>query len=93
VLIGGRVTGPLAKPVATVVVRASSRCPTATFRGTVVARGVRVQRNGRWSATITLPPTLRGTRLFLRAGTRVRKSTRSPKRFRTFSLVQGVALR
>jgi uncharacterized repeat protein (TIGR01451 family) len=93
VLIGGRVTGPLAKPVATVVVRASSRCPTATFRGTVVARGVRVAPGGRWSATITLPPTLRGTRVFLRAGTRVRKSTRSPKRFRTFSLVQGVGLR
>ncbi|MEA2129269.1 MAG: hypothetical protein QOJ85_2160 [Solirubrobacteraceae bacterium] len=93
VLIGGRVTGPLAKPVATVLVRASSSCPTATFRGTVVARGIRVQPNGRWTATITLPPSLRGTRVFLRAETRVRKSTRSPKRFRTFTLVQGVALR
>jgi uncharacterized repeat protein (TIGR01451 family) len=93
VLIGGRVTGPLAKPVATVLVRASSSCPTATFRGTVVARGIRVQPNGRWTATITLPPSLRGTRVFLRAETRVRKSTRSPKRFRTFTLVQGVALK
>ena len=58
-----------------------------------MARGIRVQPNGRWTATITLPPSLRGTRVFLRAETRVRKSTRSPKRFRTFTLVQGVALR
>jgi uncharacterized repeat protein (TIGR01451 family) len=93
VLIGGRVTGPLVKPVATVLVRASSRCPTAAFRGTVVARGVRVQRNGRWSVTIALPSSLRGTRVFLRAETRVRKSTRNPKLSRTFTLVQGVALK
>jgi uncharacterized repeat protein (TIGR01451 family) len=94
VQIGGRVTGPLARPVATVLVRASSRCPSRSrFRGPVVARGIRVQPSGRWTATITLPPSLRTTRVFLRAQTRVRKTTHNPKRFRTFSLVQGVALR
>jgi uncharacterized repeat protein (TIGR01451 family) len=93
VQIGGRVTGPLAKPVAAVVVRASSRCPSASFRGTIVARGIRVQRSGRWTANITLPAALRGSRVFLRAETRVRKTTRNPKRFRTFTLIQGVGLR
>jgi hypothetical protein len=93
VRIGGRVTAPLARPAAAVVVRASSRCPGHTsFRGPVVARGIRVQRNGRWAATITLPPALRGTRVFLRAATNVRKTVRNPKRFKTFSLTQGVAL-
>jgi hypothetical protein len=58
-----------------------------------VARGIRVQRDGRWAATITLPAALRGTRVFLRASTKVRKTPRNPKRFATFSLTQGVALR
>jgi uncharacterized repeat protein (TIGR01451 family) len=94
VQISGRVTAPLARPVATVLVRASSRCRGRfTFRGPVVARGIRVQPSGRWTATITLPASLRGTRVFMRAETRVRKTTRNPKRFRTFSLMQGVALR
>jgi uncharacterized repeat protein (TIGR01451 family) len=93
VRIGGRVTAPLARPIAAVVVRASSSCPGHTsFRGPVVARGIRVQRDGRWAATITLPPALRGTRVFLRASTNVRKTARNPKRFATFSLIQGVAL-
>jgi uncharacterized repeat protein (TIGR01451 family) len=93
VQIGGRVTGPLSRPVATVLVRASSRCPGTSFRGPVVARGIRVQPNGRWTATIALPASLRGTRVFLRAATRVRKTTRNPKTYRTFSLIQGVGLR
>jgi len=58
-----------------------------------VARGIHVQRDGRWTATNTLPPSLRGSRVFLRAETRVRKTTRNPKRFRTFSLIQGIALK
>ncbi len=83
-----------AKPIAPVVVRASSRCPGgSTFRGPVVARGIRVQRNGRWTARITLSPSLCGSRVFLRAETQVRKTTRNPKRFRTFSLIQGIALK
>jgi hypothetical protein len=94
VRIGGRVTAPLARPIAAVVVRASSRCPGRTsFRGTVVARGIHVQRNGRWTATVTLPPALRGTRVFLRGQTTVRKTTRNPKRFATFTLIQGVSLK
>jgi hypothetical protein len=93
VQIGGRITGPLAKPVAGVVVRASARCPSASFRGTVVARGIRVRPNGRWTANITLPAALRGSRVFLRAETRVRRTTRNPKTYRTFSLIQGVGLR
>jgi hypothetical protein len=93
VRIGGRVTNPLVRPLDAVLVRASSRCPGRSFRGTVVANGIRVQPNGRWTATFTLPASLRGTRVFLRAETQVRKTSRNPKRFRTFSLIQGVALR
>jgi hypothetical protein len=52
-----------------------------------------VQRNGRWTATVTLPPALRGTRVFLRGQTTVRKTTRNPKRFATFTLIQGVSLK
>jgi hypothetical protein len=93
VRIGGRVTAPLVRPVAAVLVRASSRCPGRSFKGPAVASGVRVRPDGRWTATFTLPPSLRGTRVFLRAETRVRKSRRSARRFRTFSLIQGIALR
>jgi len=94
VRIGGRVTAPLAHPIATVVVRASSRCPGRTsFRGAVVARGIRVQRNGRWTASVTLPPVLRGSRVFLRGQTTVRRTTHNPKRFATFTLIQGVSLK
>ncbi len=94
VRISGRVTGPLARPIAKVIVRASSRCPGRTsFRGAVVARGIRVQRNGQWAATVTLPPALRGSRVFLRGQTTVRKTTRNPKRFATFTLIQGVSLK
>ncbi|MEA2230986.1 MAG: hypothetical protein QOD83_802 [Solirubrobacteraceae bacterium] len=94
VQIGGRVTAPLAQPVAAVRIRASSQCPGRTsFRGPVVARGVRVRSRGRWTARVTLPSSLRGTRVFLRAETRVRKTTRNPKRFPTFSLIQGVTLK
>ncbi|MEA2184540.1 MAG: hypothetical protein QOF69_3725, partial [Solirubrobacteraceae bacterium] len=94
VQIGGRVTAPLAQPVAAVRIRASSQCPGRTsFRGPVVARGVRVRSRGRWTARVTLPSSLRGTRVFLRAETRVRKTTRNPKRFPTFSLIQGVRLK
>jgi hypothetical protein len=94
VRIGGRVTAPLARPIAKVVVRASSRCPGRTsFRGPVVKRGIRVQRNGSWTATVTLPPALRGSRVFLRGQTTVRKTTHNPKRFPTFTLIQGVSLK
>jgi uncharacterized repeat protein (TIGR01451 family) len=94
VQISGRVTAPQARPAATVVVRASSRCPGhRSFRGPIVARGIRVRANGRWTASIALPPSLRGTRVFLRASTHVRKTARNPKRFATFSLIQGVTLR
>jgi uncharacterized repeat protein (TIGR01451 family) len=94
VQIGGRVTAPLGRPIATVRVRASSRCPGGTtFRGPVVARGIHVRRNGRWTAKIALPPSLRGTRVFLRGQTRVVKTTRNPKRFATFTLIQGLGLR
>jgi hypothetical protein len=93
VRISGRVTAPLVRPAAAVLVRASSRCPGRSFKGPVVASGIRVRPGGRWTATFTLPPSLRRTRVFLRAETRVRKSARSARRFRTFSLIQGIALR
>jgi hypothetical protein len=93
VRIGGRIAAPLIRPVAAVLVRASSSCPGRSFEGQVVASGIRVRPDGRWTATLTLPASLHGARVFLRAETRVRTSGRSPKRFRTFSLVQGIALK
>jgi hypothetical protein len=93
VRIGGRIAAPLIHPVAAVLVRASSSCPGRSFEGQVVASGIRVRPDGRWTATLTLPASLHGARVFLRAETRVRTSGRSPKRFRTFSLVQGIALK
>jgi hypothetical protein len=94
VRIGGRVTAPLARPVAPVLVRASSQCAgQALLRARSVARKIRVARNGRWSATITLPSALRGSVVFLRAETRVRKTARTPNVARTFSLIQGVRLK
>ncbi|HEX8157415.1 MAG TPA: hypothetical protein VF526_08510 [Solirubrobacteraceae bacterium] len=94
VRIGGRVTGPLTQPVAAVRIRARSQCPGRTsFRGAIVAGGIRVSSRGRWTARVALPPSLHGTRVFLRAETRVRKTKRNPKRFATFSLIQGVTLK
>ncbi|MDX6680890.1 MAG: hypothetical protein QOG94_929 [Solirubrobacteraceae bacterium] len=85
VRIGGRIADPLIRPAATVLVRASSRCPGRSFDGPVVASGIPVRPDGRWTATLTLPPSLRGARVFLRAETR--------GRVRSFSLIQGIALR
>ena len=94
VRISGRVTAPLAQPAARVVVRAGSACQAHfTFRGTVVARGIRLGPNGRWAATITLPPALRGARIFMRAETRVRATAGNPKLFPTFTLIEGVNLK
>jgi hypothetical protein len=93
VRIGGRVSGPLVRPAAEVLVRASASCPGRSFRGPAVARAIHVRAGGRWTATFTLPPSLHGPRVFLRAETHVRKASRNPKRFRTFSLIQGIALK
>ncbi len=94
VKIGGRVTKPLADPRARVVVRAAPSCQSRQrFRGVIVARDVKVSRSGEWSTTITLPKALRGDKVFLRATTSVRENTKSAKTFKTFTLIQGVALK
>jgi hypothetical protein len=94
VKIGGRVTKPLAVPRATVLVRAARSCQSEQrFRGVVVARGVKVASSGTWSASITLPKALRGEKVYLRAQTRVRQTTRSARTFATYTLIQGVALK
>lgn len=94
VKIGGRVTKPLADPRATVAVRAAPSCQTQDrFRGVVVARDVKVNSSGAWSATIKLPAAIRGDKVFLRGSTSVRKSTSSRKTFATYTLIQGVTLK
>ena len=57
-----------------------------------MARGIRLGPNGRWATTITLPRSLRGSRIFLRAETRVRATASNPKLFPTFTLIEGVNL-
>ncbi len=92
--IGGRVTKPFALPRASIVVRGAQSCQSdESFRGVVVASKVRVKANGTWSATIALPTALQGDKVYLRAQTKVRRNTKNPKTFATFTLIQGVALK
>jgi hypothetical protein len=82
----GNITRPLAKPIQQVVVRASSSCSTIGT-GTIVAT-VKPSPSGAFTARFDLPPGQ--SVVFLRAQTKVRKSTTNKKTFATFTLVRGV---
>jgi hypothetical protein len=86
VTIAGRVTGPLANPVRTIVVRRRVSCSK-----TVVARRIHPSRTGRFRVTLAGPPrTLAATYRF---ETKVRRKTTNPKLFPTFTLPRSVEFR
>jgi hypothetical protein len=86
VTISGRVRGPLAAPIATIIVRRRVSCSR-----TVVARHVRPSRDGRFRVTLSGPPrTLAATYRF---ETKVRRKTTNPKLFPTFTLPRSVEFR
>jgi virginiamycin B lyase len=89
ITFGGAATAPLARPSATVTIRAASSC-TSVPSGTAVATA-RLGSSGRFSATFTLPPALATAPVvYLRAETTVRKTTKNPKTYKTYTLVRGV---
>ena len=86
VTISGRVVGPLANPVAPIVVRRRVSCSH-----TVVARRIRPSRDGRFRVTLAgAPRTLAATYRF---ETKVRRKTTNPKLFETFTLPRSVEFR
>jgi hypothetical protein len=86
VTVTGRVIGPLADPVAPVVVRRRVSCSR-----TVAVRRVRPNRAGRFRVTLAGPPrTLAAT---YRSETKVRRTSTNPKLFPTFTLPRSVEFR
>ena len=86
VTISGRVIGPLADPVAPIVVRRRVSCSR-----TVVVRRVRPPRDGRFRVTLAGPP--RALAATYRFETKVRRKTTNPKLFPTFTLPRSVEFR
>ncbi len=86
VTISGRVRGPLADPVAPIVVRRRVSCSR-----TVVVRRVRPARDGRFRVTLAGPP--RALAATYRFQTKVRRKTTNPKLFPTFTLPRSVEFR
>lgn len=89
VTIAGRVTSPLARPVRSVTLRQYRDCKGRSF--TVVKRNIEVSRDGRFRATVPAPQGVDVA--YYRALTRVRKTTRNPKTYETFTLIRGVTVR
>ena len=86
VTISGRVVGPLAEPVAPIVVRRRVSCSR-----TVVVRRVRPAPDGRFRVTLAGPP--RALAATYRFETKVRRKTTNPKLFPTFTLPRSVEFR
>jgi hypothetical protein len=85
VTIRGRVVGPLAKPVAPIVVQRRVSCSQY-----VTATRVAPNRDGTFTATLPAPPHQQAA--VYRAATFVRKDSTNVKLFRTFTLPRVVAL-
>jgi hypothetical protein len=83
VVITGRITGPLASPVAAIKVQRRVSCARYVDSGTI-----RPSENGRFRAVLDAPPS--GEAAVYRLGTRVRKTLTNPKTFPTFTLPQNV---
>jgi hypothetical protein len=86
VTISGRVRGPLADPIAPIVVRRRVSCSR-----TVVVRRLRPARDGRFRVTLAGPP--RALAATYRFQTKVRRKTTNPKLFPTFTLPRSVEFR
>ena len=82
----GTITGPLARPIQPVFIRASTACSTIG-KGVIVAT-VRPSSRGVFAAQLTLPASQ--SVVYLRAQTKVRKNTRSKKTFASFTLIRGL---
>jgi len=85
VTISGRVVRPLTRTVSTITVSRRVSCK----RNEVVAR-VRPRRDGTFRVTVDAPEAQAAA--VYRLGTFVRKTTRNPKRFPTFTLPRAVDL-
>jgi hypothetical protein len=85
VRISGRISRPLAAPARTIEVRRRVSC-----KKWVLVKRIRPSRDGSWSTTVEAPPAqLAATYRF---ATKVRKTTRNPKTFPTFTLPRYVDL-
>jgi hypothetical protein len=85
VIIAGQISRPLARPAAMVEVRRRVTC-----RRTAVVLRFRPRQDGRFR--ISLPAPEGQSAAVYRLTTRVRKTTRNPKRFPTFTLPRAVSL-
>ena len=85
VRLSGTVRRPLARPVQTIEVRRRVSC-----RRTVVVKRIKPNRRGNFSVVVNAPP--RQQAAVYRFSTRVRKTTRNPKTFPTFTLPRFVDL-
>jgi hypothetical protein len=85
VRIIGRISRPLASPVRTIEVRRRISCR----RSAVVAR-IKPNRRGEFNVLLTAPPNQQAA--VFRFATRVRKTTRNPKTYPTFTLPRFVDL-
>jgi hypothetical protein len=85
VRITGRVSRPLARPVRSIEVRRRVSC-----RRTVVVARIKPNRRGTFSVSVPAPPNQQAA--VYRFATRVRKTSRNPKTFPTFTLPRYVDL-
>lgn len=86
VTIAGRVIGPLAEPVRSIAVRRRVSCS----RSELVER-IKPRRDGSFRVTVPAPP--RQLAAVYRLSTRVRRTTRNPKTFPTYTLPRAVEIR
>ena len=86
VTIAGRVVLPLARPVRTITIKRRVSCTK-----NVVEKTLHPDSKGRFSVTLGAPPS--GQAAVYRLATMVRKNTRNPKLFPTFTLPRAVALK
>lgn len=86
VTIAGRVVLPLGHPVQTITIKRRVSCTK-----NVVAKRLHPDSKGRFSVTLGAPPS--GQAAVYRLATKVRKNTRNPKLYPTFTLPRAVALK
>jgi hypothetical protein len=86
VTIRGRVTMPLGKPAKRIAVVRRVSC-----KHSVVVKRIKPRRNGRFTVTVSAPPKTQAA--VYRLSTKVRKNTRNPKLFPTFTLPRAVEVK
>ena len=86
VTISGRVSRPLGRPARSIRVVRRVSC-----KHSVVVARVKPRRDGTFRVTVAAPP--KTLAAVYRLGTQVRKNTRNPKLFPTFTLPRAVEVR